>query len=247
MPILKIELTRLAANFQHPTSMRNAARTIDETVTATVLMAGFLAKQGRPAKEALERATTLDFGARYVGASLASRTIIDGTLARGTIKALAKIETSTSAEALERIQGSDPVRRYLAKINRALEGGNYTCRFSFTDSSFTLAELGLAANASFDIPWSGDVVLEPNHWNTASALVTGSGMGMKFITLNMAHDLGTYFELMKATPKALRFRGRGYRNRQALRVIAETTPLPVDPAEALGELSLAWQSARLDN
>ena len=105
----------------------------------------------------------------------------------------------------------------------------------------------MAANASFDIPWSGDVVLEPNHWNTASALVTGSGMGMKFITLNMAHDLGTYFELMKATPKALRFRGRGYRNRQALRVIAETTPLPVDPAEALGELSLAWQSARLDN
>lgn len=59
------------------------------------------------------------------------------------------------------------------------------------------------------------------------------------IAVNTANDLGTYFELMKATPKALRFRGRGYRNRQALRVIAETTPLPVAPAVALGELPLA--------
>jgi len=239
MPILKIELSRLAANFQHPTSMRNAARTMDETVTATVLMAGLLAKQGRTAKEALERATTLDFGARYVGALLASRTIIEGTFARGIAEALARIETSTSAEALERIQGSEPVRRYLAKINRALENGDYTCKFSFADSCFTLAELGLAANATLDIPWAGDVVLEPNNWNTASALVTGSGMGMKLITLNMAHDLSTYFELMKATPKALRFRGRGYRNRQTLRVIAETTPVPVHPADVLGELSLS--------
>ena len=239
MPILKIQLTCLAANFQHPTSMRNAARAMDETVTATVLKAGFLAKQRRPAKEALERATTLDFGARYVGTLLASRTIIEGTLAHGMTKALARIETSTSAEALERIQGSEPIRHYLAKINRALENGDYTCRFSFADSCFTLSELGLAANANLDIPWAGDVVLEPNQWHTASKLVTGSGMGIKIVTLNMAHDPSTYFELMKATPKALRFWGRGYRNRQALRVIAETTPLPVDPAEALGELSLA--------
>lgn len=238
MPILDVELTRLAANFQHPASMRNATRIIDEIVNSTVHMAGLLAKQRRQAKEALERATTLVFGPRYAGASLASRSIIPDGMTRGMVEALAKIETSSSAESLEKILGADPTRRYLARINRALADGDYTCKLSFCSTSFTLMELGLAANAHLDIPWTGAVVLEPNSWNTAAGTVLGSGIGFRLITLDMAHDLGTYFELMKQTPTAICFRGRGYRNQHVLRVVAETVPQPANPAEVLGELPL---------
>lgn len=239
MPILQIELTRHAANFLHPAAMQDASKALHETLCATVTLAGVLAKQGRLAKASLDRESQLDFGTKYRGTSLTVRTVIEEQLANGMTGALPLIEASTSAEALENIPGTVTVRRYLAKINRALAERDYACNFSFSGQKFTLAGLGLAAHANLDMPWEGHVALIPDQWHVGSKHVQGTNANKERITLDLAHDPKTFSDLMTKAPRALRFHGSGYRNNKILRVIAKSTPAAIDPAEALGELKLA--------
>lgn len=238
MPILNVELKQTAANFLHPTSMRNASRIIDEVVSATVKMAGVMSRQGRQAKEILAIRSMLALDDNYKGDSLKCQIVINGPISNGIFEAIGRIQTSCSAEALQDIQSADKMRKNLAAINRALGGTDYTLKLTFAKITAVLSDLALATHASIDVPWEGEVVLVPDQWHSGSRQVIGSGMDMRLITLNLAHDPDVYAALMPKNPAAIRFLGRGHRNNRVLRVIAETPPEVVDPAEALGELRL---------
>lgn len=242
MAILTITLTQAATQFGNPTVARQAIIAIDDVLTATVSLAAQPARQKRDARLILEGKSTL-----AIKPTPKTTSIVDGPIAKALPNALAMIATSCSATALEGIASNVPARKHLAAINRALALRDYSCSFVFEEQNFTIGNLGLAAHANADEPWAGEVIMEPDCWQAGSRLVLGEGPDRKHTVLDLAHTPEIYSFLASQQPKAIRFQGRGFRNKRILRVIAETKPEIVTPSTALGEIDFPTKGASHEN
>lgn len=242
MPILTITLNQTAAQFGNPTVARKAIISLDDVLTATISLAAQPARQKREAKLILEGKSTLS-----IKPTPKTSSIVEGPIAKALPNALSLIATSCGATALEAIASNVPARKHLAAINRAIALRDYSCSFEFEKQKFTINNLGLAAHANADEPWAGEVTMEPDCWQGGARLVIGEGPERKNTMLDLAHAPEIYSFLASQQPKAIRFQGRGFRNKKVLRVIAETTPEIVTPSTALGEIDFQTQDASHEN
>lgn len=233
MPVLKAGITQLHGDLDSPFAWREAARAADEVLTAAFGVVGRHARQPRPVKRLLIEGATQDISRARIG----FRFLLPDRLIDSVHHALERICSTTSAFALESLDGHDPDRRHFVRINQALGAHPYIADFQFQGRTVLLRDLGLAANAALDQPFSGEICMVDLIWQDAAVMIEGRDPTLGRVQLLMRDDPQAYVRLAREHPSCLRFHGRGRRSTRLTRVLPVGVPRGCDQQDVLSFLN----------